>query len=141
MEVNMCSIGRIRQIAFIVVIATMLSGPVQAGPAESTDWGLLVALQAGWNLDRMLVFPKATPLKNPGGCNLTTNGYIIDENTPGRKTFYALLLGALLNGKEVAFVIQDCFEDRPKIVSAQFADCLAPIWFPSGRHRRALRLP
>jgi hypothetical protein len=106
--------NKLGQIASMVVVYAMLAVPVYA--AESSDWGRVVALQAGWTIDRMLVFHSA-PMKNPDGCSLVTNGYIIDENAPGHKTFYALLLSALLNQREVAFVIGGCFENRPQIVS------------------------
>jgi hypothetical protein len=56
-------------------------------------------------------------MKNPDNCSLITNGYIIDENASGHKTFYAMLLGALLNRRETALVISGCFENRPRIIS------------------------
>ncbi len=99
-----------------VGVFSMLAGPVYAAEPQFTDFGRVVTLQAGWTIDRMLVFHSA-PMKNPDNCSLTTNGYIIDENAPGHKTFYALLLGAFLNGKETALVISGCFEQRPQIVS------------------------
>jgi len=100
----------------IVVANAMLAYPVYAADAVFTEWGTVVTLQAGWTIDRMLVFHSA-PMKNPDNCPITTNGYIIDEKARGRKTFYALLLGALLNERETALVILGCFEDRPRIVS------------------------
>jgi len=103
-------------IVSIVVANAMLAHPIYAAEAVFSDWGKVVTLQAGWTVDRMLVFHSA-PMKNPDNCSLITNGYIIDESAPGHKTFYALLLGALLNGKETALVISGCFENRPQIVS------------------------
>jgi hypothetical protein len=65
----MCSIRRIGHIASVCAIATLLSGPVRAQPATSTAPDLIDGLQAGWVLDRMLVFPhNPAPLTNPGGC-------------------------------------------------------------------------
>jgi hypothetical protein len=114
----MCSMRRIGQVASVCAIAaTLLSAPVRAQPSAPTAPDLIDGLQAGWVLDRMLVFPHNPTLTNPGGCSLLTNGYIVNETDPGRKTFYALMLGALLNGRQVQFVIQGCFEDRPRIVS------------------------
>jgi hypothetical protein len=103
-------------ITSVVVVNAMLLCPVYAADPILTDWGTVTTLQAGWTIDRMLVFHSA-PMKNPDNCSLTTNGYIIDESAPGHKTFYALLLGALLNGKETALVISGCFENRPQIIS------------------------
>jgi hypothetical protein len=100
----------------IVGVFSMLACPVYAAEPQFTDFGRVVTLQAGFTIDRMLVFHSA-PMINPDNCPLTTNGYIIDENAPGHKTFYALLLGAFLNGKETALVISGCFEQRPRIVS------------------------
>jgi hypothetical protein len=113
----MRSMVRIGQIASVCAISLLLSGPVRAQTSAATAPDLIDGLQAGWVLDRMLVFPHSVPLTNPGGCGTLNNGYIINETDPGRKTFYALLLGALLNGRQVQFVIQGCFEDRPRIVS------------------------
>ena len=98
-------------------IAAMMRMSAQQGAADAvTDWGQVVSLQAGWTIDRMLVFHGA-PMKNPDNCSLVTNGYIIDESAPGHRTFYAMLLGALLNKREIALVILGCFENRPRIVS------------------------
>jgi len=83
---------------------------------EVTDWGLVQALQAGWTVDRTLVFHDK-PMKNPSGCSLVTNGYIIDENAPGHNLFNTMILSALLNQREVAFVVTGCKEERPQIVS------------------------
>jgi hypothetical protein len=100
----------------MAALTTFAAWPAQAADAVSTEWGTVAALQAGWTVDRMLVFHNA-PMKNPENCSLTTNGYIIEENAPGHQTFYAMLLGAVLNKKETAFVILGCFENRPRIVS------------------------
>lgn len=103
--------------ALLALVANMtLAAPVRAADAVGTDWGKVLTLQSGWTIDRMLVFHSA-PMKNPEGCSLTTNGYIIDENAPGHNTFNTLLLSALLNTREVSLVIQGCFENRPRIVS------------------------
>lgn len=102
--------------SFALVASLILVGPAKAADAVFTDWGKVVSLQAGWTVDRMLVFHGAQ-LKNPEGCSLVTNGYIIDENAPGHATFYTMLLSALLNSRDVALVIQGCFENRPRIVS------------------------
>ena len=103
--------------ALFALLANMaLVAPAHAADAAVTEWGRVLDLQAGWTVDRMLVFHGAA-MKNPEGCPLTTNGYIIDENAPGRGTFYTLLLSALLNSRDVQLVIQGCFETRPRIVS------------------------
>jgi hypothetical protein len=107
--------NRISLIASAIIVNTMLAGPVYAADAVS-DWGTVVSLQAGWTVDRMLVFHNAA-MKNPESCSLTTNGYIIDENAPGHTLFNTLLLSALLTRREVALVILGCFENRPRIVS------------------------
>ena len=103
--------------ALLAVLAnSALVIPADAADAVFTDWGKVITLQAGWTVDRMLVFHGAE-MKNPEGCSIVTNGYIIDESAPGRGSFYTLLLSALLNTRDVNFVIQGCFEDRPRIVS------------------------
>ena len=112
----MSTLDKAMLLGSVVTVGAMLANPVAAADPVSTDWGNVVSLQAGWTVDRMLVFHSA-PLRNPDSCSVVTNGYIIDENAPGHKTFYALLLGALLNGKETALVISGCFEQRPRIVS------------------------
>ena len=99
----------------LIATASLVS-PTRAADPVVTDWSKVIALQAGWTVDRMLVFHGAA-MKNPEGCSITTNGYIIDENAPGHATFYTLLLSALLNTRDVNFVVQGCFENRPRIVS------------------------
>lgn len=103
-----------------LVIAAALAGPAatlaDAAP-QFTPWGRVVSLQAGWVVDRMLVFHGTGALTNPDGCTIVTNGYIIRESDPGHRTFYAMLLSAMLNQRDVAMVISGCFEQRPRIVS------------------------
>jgi len=74
-------------------------------------------MQVGWVVDRMLVFHNTPALTNPDGCPVINNGYIINETDAGRKTAYAMLLSALLNQREVAMVIDGCFQGRPRIIS------------------------
>lgn len=102
-------------IASMVVMSGLLAARLHAATAV-TDWATVEALQAGWVVDRMLVFHNA-PLKNPDNCPITTNGYIINETDPGRQTFYAMLISAVVSKKQVSFVIDGCFEQRPRIVS------------------------
>jgi hypothetical protein len=103
------------RVASILLVSAALTCYVDAAEAV-TEWGNVEALQAGWVVDRMLVFHNA-PLKNPDNCSITTNGYIINETDPGRQTFYAMLLSALVGKRQVAFVVSGCFEQRPRIVS------------------------
>jgi hypothetical protein len=99
-----------------VALALLGSALTSANAVEVTPWLRIQALQAGWVVDRMLVFTPGA-LVNPDGCSIVTNGYIINERDPGRRTFYAMLLSALLNQRQVAFVVGGCFENRPRIVS------------------------
>jgi hypothetical protein len=112
----MCTFNRMVQIASIVIATAMFAGPSHAQNTAVSDWGTLVSLQAGWVVDRMLVFHSA-PIRNPGACSVLNNGYIINETDGGRSTFYAFLMSALLNKREVQFVVSGCFENRPRIVS------------------------
>lgn len=102
----------------IAVIAAFIGGAaISPGLAqESSEFGLVTALQAGWTIDRTLVFHDK-PMLNPGSCGIVTNGYIIDENAPGHNLFNAMVLSALMNQREVAFVVYGCYEDRPQIIS------------------------
>lgn len=104
------------QIASMIVACATFTTSVSAADPVFTDWGNVITLQAGFTVDRMLVFHSA-PMRNPDSCTLITNGYIIDERAPGHNTFNTLLLSALLNRREVALVISGCFETRPQIVS------------------------
>lgn len=100
------------------VIALLASTATLANAAPTfTPWGRVTALQNGWVVDRMLVFQGNGALTNPDGCTIVNNGYIINETDPGRRTQYAMLLGALLNQREVAMVISGCFQNRPRIIS------------------------
>jgi hypothetical protein len=87
-----------------------------AGPVF-TPWARVTALQAGWVIDRMLVFLDTPVLSNPDNCPLVTNGYVINETDAGRNVFYAMLITALASGKEVALVVSGCFVDRPRAIS------------------------
>jgi hypothetical protein len=82
-----------------------------------TPWARITALQAGWVIDRMLVFLDTPVMSNPDNCPLVTNGYIINETDAGRNVFYAMLISALTTGKQVALVISGCFGDRPRAIS------------------------
>lgn len=101
----------------IAAVLLGLGGTAAPAAPQVTPWITLAALQSGWVVDRMLVFPSAGALVNPDGCPIVTNGYIINERDPARKTFYAMLVSALMNQREVNFVISGCFEQRPRIVS------------------------
>lgn len=87
-----------------------------AGPVF-TPWARVTALQAGWVIDRMLVFLDTPVLSNPDNCPIVTNGYVINETDAGRNVFYAMLITALASGKQVALVISGCFVDRPRAIS------------------------
>lgn len=94
-----------------------LNDPSLLRAAQVTNWGTLVALQGGWGIDRMLVF-HAIPIVNADPpCSITTNGYIVNETHSGHNLFNTMLLTALLNRREVQFVILGCYENRPQIVS------------------------
>lgn len=100
-------------------IAAVVATAAAIGPClaqEFTEFGLVTALQAGWTIDRTLVFHDK-PMLNPGNCGIVTNGYIIDENAPGHNLFNTMILSALMNQREVAFVVFGCYEDRPQIIS------------------------
>jgi hypothetical protein len=66
---------------------------------------------------RMLVFHNMPMTNAEPPCNLLTNGYIVNESQTGHDLFNTMLLTALLNRREVQFVILGCFENRPQIVS------------------------
>ena len=132
--------NRLVQIGLIVASATVFATPGNAQDAESpftdptqklsflndpaliktaqwTSWGTLVALQGGWGIDRMLVFHAAPMTNADPPCANLTNGYIVNETQIGHNLFNTMLLTALLNKREVAFVISGCYEERPQIVS------------------------
>lgn len=105
-----------RRAAIALAFTLSVAAPASA-QAVFTPWARITSIQAGWVVDRMLVFHNTPTLTNPGGCSIVTNGYIINETDPGRRTFYAMLLGAVLNGREATFVVSGCFQNRPRIVS------------------------
>jgi hypothetical protein len=102
--------------ATVLGLVGTIASPANAAPTF-TPWARLINMQVGWVLDRMLVFHNTPTLTNPGACPIVTNGYIINETDPDRKTSYAMLLSALLNQREVAMVIDGCFQGRPRIIS------------------------
>jgi hypothetical protein len=107
--------GKAMLFALALLAGAIISAPANA--AEVTPLATVVAIQSGWVVDRMLVFHNLPTLVNPDGCTLVTNGYIIKETDPARRTFYDMLIAAKVNGRQVAFVIGGCFDNRPRIVS------------------------
>jgi hypothetical protein len=108
------------KIAIAAVTLLGLAGTMTStsnAAATFTPWARVLSIQDGWVVDRMLVFHNTPALTNPSGCPLVTNGYIINETDPVRKTSYAMLLSAVLNQREVAMVIDGCFDNRPRIIS------------------------
>jgi hypothetical protein len=108
---------RLARIAVMIAGAAMFPALGNAQTAKVTPWGTLVALQGGWGIDRMLVFHNMPMTNAEPPCNLLTNGYIVNESQTGHDLFNTMLLTALLNRREVQFVILGCFENRPQIVS------------------------
>lgn len=107
--------GKSMLIALAISADAIISAPANA--AEVTPLATVVAIQNGWVVDRMLVFHNVSTLTNPNNCPIVTNGYIINETDPVRRTSYDMLIAAKVNGRQVAFVIDGCFQGRPRIVS------------------------
>lgn len=114
-ETNKLCKSKAMLFALALTAGAIISAPANA--AQGTPLVNVVAIQDGWVVDRMLVFPDVTPLTNPDNCPIVTNGYIIKETDPVRKTSYDMLIAAKINFRQVAFVISGCFEGRPRIVS------------------------
>ena len=97
---------------------SFLNDPSLVKSALWTNWATVVTLQGGWGIDRMLVFHGAPMVNNTDPpCQILTNGYIVNETHTGHTLFNTMLMTALLNKREVAFVISGCYEQRPQIVS------------------------
>ncbi|MEQ1558252.1 MAG: hypothetical protein ABL933_04850 [Methyloglobulus sp.] len=109
--------NKIKAILFAVVLSAGAIFSVPANALGTTPWATVAAIQDGWVVDRMLVFPNTPTLTNPDGCPLVTNGYIIKETDPVHKTSYDMLIAAKVNNRQVAFVLDGCFEGRPRIIS------------------------
>jgi hypothetical protein len=96
---------------------SFLNDPALVRSAQWTSWGTVATLQGGWGIDRMLVFHAAPMINSDPPCQILTNGYIVNETHTGHTLFNTMLMTALLNKREVAFVISGCYEQRPQIVS------------------------
>ena len=109
--------SNIKAVLFALALSagSIISTPASA--AQVSPWATVAAIQVGWVLDRMLVFPNVATLTNPGFCPLVTNGYIINEADPDHKTSYDMLIAAKIYNRQVSFVIDGCFQQRPRIVS------------------------
>jgi hypothetical protein len=107
--------NKVMLFALALTAEAIISAPVNA--AEITPWATVAAIQDGWVVDRMLVFHNNPNMTNPGNCAVVTNGYIIKETDPVRKTSYDMLIAAIVNSRQVSFVIDGCFADRPRIIS------------------------
>jgi len=101
--------------ALALTAEAIISAPANA--AQATPWATVAAIQDGWVVDRMLVFHNDPNMTNPDICPIVTNGYIIKETDPVRKTSYDMLIAAIANSRQVSFVIDGCFAGRPRIVS------------------------
>ncbi|BAY62799.1 hypothetical protein NIES22_28740 [Calothrix brevissima NIES-22] len=54
----------------------------------------------------------SAPLVNPAGCSVTNAGYETDQSL-----IHTILLNALMNKKEVQLLIENCVNDKPKIIA------------------------
>jgi hypothetical protein len=102
-------------LALAISFGELISIPAKA--AEFTPPATVAFLQVGFVVDRMLVFHNLPTLTNPNNCPIVTNGYIISETDPDRKTSYDMLIAAKTFTRSVQLVIDGCFQGRPRIVS------------------------
>jgi hypothetical protein len=105
---------RLAVASLVIVLLGSAATPANAAPTN-TPW-TRVTLTAGWVVDRMLVHPVAGPITNPSGCPLNT-AYVMRETDPGRRTFYDMLLAAVVWQRQVTLVVDGCFEGFPRAIS------------------------
>ena len=83
--------------------STSFGSTAQARP-QSTQWGSVQELEAGWGEDAMSVRHSGAVM-NPGGCTVANGGYATSPADTGHSLFHTLLLSGFLNRKEVALLI------------------------------------
>ena len=106
--------------------------------AKSTlDWstrytaplGRVIALETGWHDDTMSItldpsvpFVNSSRLISNETCPITTGGYALDPKDPGVKAHEAVLLAALIAGKKVRLLINQCAFGKPRVIAVGIAD-------------------
>jgi hypothetical protein len=115
-----CSLfNRTARVASIVIgLGLALTNTTDAAEQWSA-WGSIVEIEAGWAQDTMAVYHSPSVTVNPDGCRVTTAGYATNPADPGHSLFHAVTLSALMNKKEVAFLISGCVFDKPRIIAVK----------------------
>ena len=99
-----------------VAVTASLAAPTLAQPTE-TPFGSILSIDAGWGSPYMH-FQMSFPAMNPDAC-AWTGLYTIPPDLPGYETFQSLAMSAYFAGKQVAFVVDGCTGNRPKIISVR----------------------
>jgi len=109
--------GIIRTVAIAAAaVGASLTGPALAQPTE-TPFGTILAIDAGWN-SPFMHFQMSFPVVNPDACPWA-GLYTIAPDLPGYETFQSLAMSAYFAGKQVAFVVDGCTSNRPRIISVR----------------------
>ena len=97
-------------------VTASLACPALAQPTE-TPFGTILSIDAGWGSPYMH-FQMSFPVMNPETCPWA-GLYTIPPDLPGYETFQSLAMSAFYAGKQVAFVLDGCTSNRPKIISVR----------------------
>jgi len=91
------------------------------GAETWTDWGSIVWLEAGWELDTIAVGHSAPRMVNPDNCPVAAPGagYATNPADAGHSLFHTVALSAFLNKKEVRLLISKCVFNKPRIIAIQ----------------------
>lgn len=90
--------------------------PAHATPVD-TEWGRILSIDTGWTQPYMHM-EMSFPVVNPDGCPWS-GLYTIPPDITGYQTFQSLAMSAYFAGKQVAFTIDGCTGNRPKIISVK----------------------
>jgi hypothetical protein len=96
------------------ILATTLSASA-IGAEAWTEWGVISWIDAGWKEDTMAVH-LAAPTVNPDSCPFPDGGYATNPNDAGHSLFHTIALSALMNKRQVHFLISECAYGKPRII-------------------------
>ncbi|CCV09885.1 hypothetical protein [Mesorhizobium sp. STM 4661] len=89
---------------------------VNAAP-QWTEWGQITSIEAGWVADAASLRHSSTTMVNPSACPTIDYGYMTNPDDAGHSWFHTIALSAFLNRKQVAFLVDGCYADKPRIIS------------------------
>lgn len=103
----------------ITAICVVLYRPLPVAHAQgtpaSTQYGSFTGFGTCWSSDCLIVSTNAPYVDNGCGGGASAQ-YATSPGAPGNTTIHATLTGAMLAGKKVTLVVQNCVFGHPQII-------------------------